>query len=1060
MRSDTSLGNKVLEHLNRLGSADIMVGIPSFRNATTIPLVVQAATAGLSQYFPELRPVLVNSDGGSPDATQDLVLNTTSPEYVDQVVLSSAHELPRLTFTYNGIAGKGSALRAIFEIAHILKVKACVIVDSDLRSIGPEWIELLAGPILKGGYDFVAPLYSRHKYDGTITNNIAYPLTRALYGRRVRQPIGGDFGLSDDLIAALLSSPLWDDDVSRYGIDIWLTTLALTGGYAVAQARLGAKIHDPKDPAEDLGPMFRQVVGTLFRLAGEFQHHWSRITGSHRVPEYGFERQMVPPPIAIDADLLQRRFHLSAEQSAEQWEQVLQPATFREVRAACRHTKPGPYLSPELWTRVVYDFLGAYSRLPFDQRGALLDAFTPLYLGRVASFVTETRDLDGDASDRLIELQAEEFEHQKADFKARILGTDVEQPRSASRTNPESLHQPTEHIRAYRVVIPLANPRTAGDLVKVAIAATGGDGGHAIALGVVEIPEHRGLSEGALLARRQRRLLQQVWDLGPWEIEFRPTIRIARHTWEGIRDVVLEEQPDLVVLGWHGQRDEGTPAFGTTFDHLVRELACDLAIVKQGRAERWRRILVPARGGPHAHLALRLALHLARHYGSSVTLLHIDVIGAPDRRAADLRSFDELVASFPGLPGIEVRRVEARSLEEGILAEATGCQVIVMGAAAQPEGDGRYPLGAIPEAVAANTDATLVVVKTRQPIDLSSFVVPSLPVSEIVDRWFAENTFHHSEFVGIRDLITLKRRQGLTISLGLPTLNEGQTIGDILGTIKSALMDEQPLLDEIVVIDSGSTDSTVEIARSYDVPVYQHSEILPEVGSYRGKGEALWKSLHILRGDIVVWIDTDIRNMDPKFVYGLIGPLLREPRLRYVKGFYERPIRIDDTLHHTGGGRVTELTARPLTNLFFPELSGLIQPLSGEYAGRRVALESVPFFTGYGVEIGLLIDLLSKFGLSALGQVDLDIRVHRNQSLADLSRMAFAISQVVISRLEAEKKVHLSTEINRAMKLIAHKRRRYSLEERVITEVERPPIATIPAYRQRRAALKTAGLSD
>ncbi|MGQ9676654.1 MAG: glucosyl-3-phosphoglycerate synthase [Chloroflexota bacterium] len=1104
MMGETSLTADVLEHLDQLGSADIVVGIPSFRNAATIPHVVQAASAGLTQYFPELRSVLVNSDGGSPDATRDLVLSTACPEYVEEVVLSpTAHHLPRVTFTYCGTPGKGSALRAIFEIARRLNVKACVIVDSDLRSIGPEWVELLAGPILKGGYDYVAPLYARHKYDGTITNNIAYPVTRALYGRRIRQPIGGDFGLSDDLLATLLdsdSSPrsepaLWDDDVARFGIDIWLTTMALTGGFAIAQARLGAKIHDPKDPAADLGPMFRQVVGTIFRLAGRFQDKWSRIYGSHRVPEYGFERHLEPPAIKVDADPLHQRFRGSVEEMRSRWEQALRPALYAEVVAASRRSDPGNYLSPELWAGIVYDFLCDYHRRPAEERSGMIDALTPLYLERVASFVVQTADSDAEEAERLIEQQAEEFERQKPYLRAKMLGSGGQgtgdeslgtDPQSLASVPPPSavLAMPETESRPYKVLVPLANPRTAGDLVRVAVGAVGSSwgrtgpsigrpspsdettGGHAIALGVVEVPEHRSLSEGALLARRQRRLLQQVADLGPWQIEFRPAIRIARHAWEGIKEAVIEEKPDLVVLGWHQPTDESAAIFGTTFDHLVRELACDLAVVRHSKprsapqekagGERWRRILVPARGGPHARLALRLALRLARHYGSSVTLLHVDIIGSPERRATDLRSFEDLIASFPGLPGVDVRQVEARSLEEGILSEAAGYQLIIMGAAARPEGDGRYVLGAIPEAIAAKAEATVVAVKTREAIDPSSFVVPSLPVSEIVDRWFAQNTYHHREFSDLKELLALKRRQGLTISLGLPTLNEAQTIEEILRTIKGTLKDEVPLLDEIVVIDSGSTDDTVRIATSLDVPVYQHAEILPEVGSYRGKGEALWKSLHVLRGDIIVWVDTDIRNMHPKFVYGLIGPLLHQPRLQYVKGFYQRPIRIDGTLHHTGGGRVTELTARPLTNLFFPELAGLIQPLSGEYAGRRAALEAVPFFTGYGVEIGLLIDLLSRFGLSALGQVDLDVRIHRNQSLADLSRMAFAISQVVISRLEREKRVHLSTEVNRAMKLIVQKRHRYSLDERVITDVERPPMITIPAYLERRQRLSIA----
>src|SRR3954467_5804454 len=224
----------------RLGHADIMVGIPSFKNAATIGYVVRAAHAGLVQYFPEPKPVLVNSDAGSTDGTQRVVIETEPPDYVESILLTRpTNRLDRVTLTYpeiDGTGGKGAALRTIFEIAAALEVQALVVVDSDLRSIVPEWIELLAGPILKGGYDYVAPLYSRHKHDGTITNTVTYPLTRALYGLRIRQPIGGDFGVSGDLVKTYLKADGWTDEVSKFGIDIWMTTSALTGGVGVLHA--------------------------------------------------------------------------------------------------------------------------------------------------------------------------------------------------------------------------------------------------------------------------------------------------------------------------------------------------------------------------------------------------------------------------------------------------------------------------------------------------------------------------------------------------------------------------------------------------------------------------------------------------------------------------------------------------------------------------------------------------------------------------------------------------------------------------------------------------------
>ena len=225
------------------------------------------------------------------------------------------------------------------------------------------------------------------------------------------------------------------------------------------------------------------------------------------------------------------------------------------------------------------------------------------------------------------------------------------------------------------------------------------------------------------------------------------------------------------------------------------------------------------------------------------------------------------------------------------------------------------------------------------------------------------------------------------------------------------MQERYPLLDEILVIDSDSSDDTREIAAARGGAGRQPPEVLARYGSFRGKGEALWKSLYETSGDIVVWADTDVRNWHHRMVYGTLGPLLVEPRLQYVKGYYQRPIVEGGVLKEGGGGRVTELVARPLVNLFFPELSGFIQPLSGEYAGRRSLLEQIPFFTGYAVEIGHLIDASERAGIEGLGQVDLERRVHRNQELEGLSRMSFVILQAVMKRLEERRRARLFAEL-------------------------------------------------
>ncbi|OGO41879.1 MAG: glucosyl-3-phosphoglycerate synthase [Chloroflexi bacterium RBG_16_58_14] len=321
----------------------------------------------------------------------------------------------------------------------------------------------------------------------------------------------------------------------------------------------------------------------------------------------------------------------------------------------------------------------------------------------------------------------------------------------------------------------------------------------------------------------------------------------------------------------------------------------------------------------------------------------------------------------------------------------------------------------------------------------------------LVDRWFAENTFFADEFQDLEMLYELKRRQKLKISLALPALNEEVTIGNVIQVIKSSLMDEVPLLDEMVVMDSDSTDSTRQIAQDLGIPVYIHHQVLPQYGSRHGKGEALWKSLYVTSGDILLWVDTDIENIHPRFVYGLLGALLIDPHTQFVKGFYRRPIKVGEKIQAGGGGRVTELTARPLLNLFYPELSGIVQPLSGEYGGRRSALEQLPFFSGYGVEIGLVIDIFEHFGLEAIAQVDLLERIHHNQPLEALSKMSFSIIQAIFRKLEKRFERNLLEEVNKTMKLIRYKPGRFFLDVEEIAERERPPMVALPEYRERQA---------
>jgi glycosyltransferase involved in cell wall biosynthesis len=372
-----------------------------------------------------------------------------------------------------------------------------------------------------------------------------------------------------------------------------------------------------------------------------------------------------------------------------------------------------------------------------------------------------------------------------------------------------------------------------------------------------------------------------------------------------------------------------------------------------------------------------------------------------------------------------------------------------MGATAQPLRS-KVSLVEVADRVLKEARAAVIAVKTRRPMPQpQEAAVGAQAISIVVDKWFAENTYHADEFKQLDRLIALKREQGVTISLALPALNEEETIGHVIKTLKHALLDKAPLLDEIVCVDSNSADRTRVIAVESGVPIFIHQELLPQLGARSGKGEALWKSLLVTRGDIIVWIDTDIVNIHPRFVYGVLGPMLVDPQLQFVKGFYRRPLKVGDKLQAGGGGRVTELTARPLLNLFYPELSGVIQPLSGEYGGRRSALEQMPFYSGYGVEMGLLIGVYEKFGLNSIAQVDLLERIHHNQSLEALSKMSFAILQTVVRKLEQRYHLAMLEDVNKSMKLIRHKRGTYFLDVEEVAEHERPPMIEVADYRKR-----------
>jgi glucosyl-3-phosphoglycerate synthase len=321
--------------------------------------------------------------------------------------------------------------------------------------------------------------------------------------------------------------------------------------------------------------------------------------------------------------------------------------------------------------------------------------------------------------------------------------------------------------------------------------------------------------------------------------------------------------------------------------------------------------------------------------------------------------------------------------------------------------------------------------------------------------WFEHRTTSAASLAEIDadGLLRAKRRGGHRISVVLPARNEEATVGRLVGDLRDRWMRAIPLIDELVVVDSDSTDATAAVARAAGADVVATAEVLRGHGSRPGKGEALWKSLAATTGDLVVFLDADLLGDVAHYLPGLLGPLLNDPQLLYVKGCYTRPLDVDGDTQPAGGGRVTELTARPLLNALWPELAGFVQPLGGEYAGRRSALEQVPFVSGYGVEVGLLIDLLGLGGLSSLAQVDLGVRRHTSQSQEALGAMAGQVVSTVLTRAECGRPGHHRLDASGLLTQFRHDGTGFVPRSSAVAVDERPPMVTVAEYQARVAGM-------
>ena len=401
MKYHTSLRPYAAKRIEIIEKADILVGIPSYNNEATVGHVLEMVSKGLYDHFKALRPVIMIADGGSTDDTRDVVTTTPIKPWQEKLIT-----------IYRGPAGKGTALRSIFEAADRLSVKACMVVDSDLRSITGDWVKSLLEPVIDHDYDFVAPIYCRYKYDGTITNNVVYYLTRALYGQRIRQPIGGDFAFSRRCASFYRNQDVWETDIAKFGVDIWMTTSSIVNNFKTCQSHLGVKIHDAKDPAVHLAPMYRQVVTTLFALMEQYQDFWKKVLGSKPTRIFGEDPGIEPEPIKVDLNALIHKFKFGYKDFGVLWKKIFSDELYHDIQKATRKSGEHFAIETETWARILFEIASTFHQWRHN-RYKLVELSTPLYYARIASFINKTKDLSSLEAEKVVEENAIVYERLK-----------------------------------------------------------------------------------------------------------------------------------------------------------------------------------------------------------------------------------------------------------------------------------------------------------------------------------------------------------------------------------------------------------------------------------------------------------------------------------------------------------------------------------------------------------------------------------------------------------------------------------------------------------------------
>ncbi|MGH9328231.1 MAG: glycosyltransferase [Terriglobia bacterium] len=412
MAEGNFLSDDFLRQLTAVGAADILVGIPTANNHETIQHVVNAVQIGLVKYFPRDRAVLINPDGGSRDDTPALVKAASVPDFRSVLSASPLRTLHMLSTRYHPGRGLAGAFRLVFAAADLLRARACAVVSPDVISITPEWIDALVRPVYREGFDLVTPLYQRHKFDALLVKNILSPFIRAAYGYQIEEPAAGEWCVSGKLACYLLEQEVWHEDFMRFGSPLWMTATALAEDFRLCQSFLGPRIRAAHHPDQDLPAMIQQTVGTLFRSLEVHQPFWLSRNGSQSVPAFGFQSLVDLSAVRVNRKRLLEMFQNGVEELSSILEMILSAATLQEIREVSRDGEASRHFTDELWVKTVYEFAASYHRSVMN-RDHLLQALTPLYRGRISSYIAENHGASLEGLRRRLESLQQKYESLK-----------------------------------------------------------------------------------------------------------------------------------------------------------------------------------------------------------------------------------------------------------------------------------------------------------------------------------------------------------------------------------------------------------------------------------------------------------------------------------------------------------------------------------------------------------------------------------------------------------------------------------------------------------------------